>query len=307
MLYPRELDTSNTAHRFHPTRPAPSPPQHPHHNRASSGVVPPLLRSSSHEVASNSNMHSQTGVSMLKTTPAESLLRPQSVDGDADSQSFQANEDTVSRSFGLSGKSFKTCQRKALLVGDWACGKSSLLSVLTKGTFPEYHFDDEIFQTFVTNIEIDDTLTELALWDTPCEEGCDRLRPLAYPDAHVLLICFSIDNPDSLDHIYEQWFPEVLHFCAGISIALVGTKSDLRHDGATIAELHKSSQHLVTPEEAQHARIKIGAKAYMECSAKLNVGVAGVFEAATRCALQPKPVKAKRRKSLLRLLGMARE
>jgi hypothetical protein len=42
------------------------------------------------------------------------------------------------------------------------------------------------------------------LWDTSGIEDYDRLRPLSYPDAHVILICFAIDSPDSLDNVQEK-------------------------------------------------------------------------------------------------------
>lgn len=45
---------------------------------------------------------------------------------------------------------------------------------------------------------------ELAIWDTAGVEDYDRLRPLSYPDSHVVLICFDIGNPDSLDNILEK-------------------------------------------------------------------------------------------------------
>jgi GTPase SAR1 family protein len=32
----------------------------------------------------------------------------------------------------------------------------------------------------------------------------DRLRPLSYPDSHVILICFAVDSPDSLDNVQEK-------------------------------------------------------------------------------------------------------
>lgn len=43
---------------------------------------------------------------------------------------------------------------------------------------------------------------ELALWDTAGQEDYDRLRPLSYPDTDVILMCFSIDSPDSLGEIH---------------------------------------------------------------------------------------------------------
>ena len=33
----------------------------------------------------------------------------------------------------------------------------------------------------------------------------DRLRPLSYPDSDVIVMCFGIDNPDSLENIIEPY------------------------------------------------------------------------------------------------------
>lgn len=66
------------------------------------------------------------------------------------------------------------------------------------------------------------TQVELALWDTAGQEDYDRLRPLSYPDTDVILMCFSIDSPDSLENIPEKWTPEVKHFCPNVPIILVG-------------------------------------------------------------------------------------
>jgi Ras homolog gene family, member A len=137
---------------------------------------------------------------------------------------------------------------------------------------------------------------ELALWDTAGQEDYDRLRPLSYPDSHVILICFAIDSPDSLDNVQEKWISEVLHFCAGLPILLVGCKKDLRNDGRTIEELKRTGQAPVSFEEGLAVAQKIGAYKYLECSARTQEGVKEVFEHATRAALL---AKTKRKKQCL--------
>jgi len=154
------------------------------------------------------------------------------------------------------------------------------------------------FENYVADIEVDGKQVELALWDTAGQEDYDRLRPLSYPDTDVILMCFSIDSPDSLENIPEKWTPEVKHFCPNVPIILVGNKKDLRNDPSTIKELSKMKQEPVKPEEGRAMAEKINAFAYLECSAKSKEGVREVFETATRAALQVK----KKKKGRCRLL-----
>ncbi|CAN9361722.1 unnamed protein product [Alternaria alternata] len=152
-------------------------------------------------------------------------------------------------------------RRKLVIVGDGACGKTCLLM----STCPP---------------------TSSSPFGIPLARKITTVSaPLSYPDSHVILICFAIDSPDSLDNVQEKWISEVLHFCQGLPIILVGCKKDLRFDQKTIEELHKTSQKPVTPEQAEDVRKKIGAQKYLECSAKTNEGVREVFEHATRAAL----------------------
>jgi len=51
---------------------------------------------------------------------------------------------------------------------------------------------------------VDGKSVQLALWDTAGQEDYERLRPLAYSKAHVILIGFSIDTPDSLDNVKHK-------------------------------------------------------------------------------------------------------
>ncbi|KAL6459025.1 hypothetical protein MHYP_G00324970, partial [Metynnis hypsauchen] len=189
-------------------------------------------------------------------------------------------------------------RKKLVIVGDGACGKTCLLIVFSKDQFPEVYVPT-VFENYIADIEVDGKQVELALWDTAGQEDYDRLRPLSYPDTDVILMCFSIDSPDSLENIPEKWTPEVKHFCPNVPIILVGNKKDLRNDEHTRRELAKMKQEPVKPEEGRDMANRISAFGYLECSAKTKEGVREVFEMATRAALQVR--KRKKRSGCLLL------
>ncbi|KAK0402352.1 hypothetical protein QR680_016286 [Steinernema hermaphroditum] len=184
-------------------------------------------------------------------------------------------------------------RKKLVIVGDGACGKTCLLIVFSKDQFPDLYVPT-VFENYVADIEVDGKQVELALWDTAGQEDYDRLRPLSYPDTDVILMCFSIDSPDSLENIPEKWTPEVRHFCANVPIILVGNKKDLRNDPQTIRELAKMKQEPVRPEQGRAVAEQIGAFDYIECSAKTKDGIREVFEKATQAALMQKRKKSKK-------------
>ena len=68
-------------------------------------------------------------------------------------------------------------------------------------------------------------------------------------------------------------------------IVLVGNKKDLRKDKNVIDELAKRGQQPITVEDGHAMAQKIGAYAYLECSAKFNDGVKKVFDTATHVVM----------------------
>jgi len=63
-----------------------------------------------------------------------------------------------------------------------------------------------VFENYITHKPHPPTgkTVELALWDTAGQEEYDRLRPLSYPETDLLLVCFAIDCPNSLDNIMDK-------------------------------------------------------------------------------------------------------
>ncbi|KAL3311549.1 GTP-binding protein Rho1 [Cichlidogyrus casuarinus] len=151
----------------------------------------------------------------------------------------------------------KRIRRKLTVVGDGACGKTCLLISYTKGYFPEQYVPT-VFENYIADLVVDGQPVELGLWDTAGQEDYDRLRPLSYPNSDVVLICFSIDSPDSLLNVREKWLPEVKHFCPNVPIALVANKKDLRKDPYVINELRMRRQHPVCFEEGRQVAESIG-------------------------------------------------
>ncbi|KAI9446869.1 P-loop containing nucleoside triphosphate hydrolase protein [Lactarius indigo] len=177
-------------------------------------------------------------------------------------------------------------KRKIVVVGDGGCGKTCLLIVYAQNRFPEAYIPT-VFENYVTNRQFDGKIIEIALWDTAGQEEYDRLRPLSYPESHVILIVFSVDFPVSLANVQDKWYPEVAHFCEGTPLILVATKTDLRRDDNTRRMLGAQGQKPVTPEQGAEVAQEIGAK-YIECSAKTGSGVQEVFALALRESMKGK-------------------
>lgn len=72
---------------------------------------------------------------------------------------------------------------------------------------------------------------ELSLWDTAGQEEFDRLRSLSYDDTHAIMLCFSVDSPDSLENVESKWVGEIAENCPGVKLVLVALKCDLRAEG----------------------------------------------------------------------------
>jgi len=62
-------------------------------------------------------------------------------------------------------------------------------------------FTPTILEAYAVDVRLDGREVELVSWDTAGQEEYERLRPLTYPGSHVILICYSIDYPESLENV----------------------------------------------------------------------------------------------------------
>lgn len=114
-----------------------------------------------------------------------------------------------------------TIKLKVVVIGDIVCGKTCLLMVYCNNKFPPKYVP-KVFKNYVKELTVDEHDFELQICNTAGQEEYDRLRPLSYAKSDVILVCYSIDSPNSYENVRERWIPEVEHFCHAVPIVLVG-------------------------------------------------------------------------------------
>ncbi|GMM37257.1 hypothetical protein DASC09_045820 [Saccharomycopsis crataegensis] len=178
--------------------------------------------------------------------------------------------------------------KKIVVVGDGGVGKTCLLMSFAKSGFPA-HYIPTVFETHNKQIIIDNQPIDLELIDTAGQKELGELRPMAYPDSDIVLLCCSVDLPESLYNLQNIWFPEVLEHCGGgnadTKVVMVVNKTDLRTNEAILENLAITDQTPLTTSQCQRVAEAIGASTIVECSACRNTGIKSVFDTAVRISL----------------------
>ena len=93
-------------------------------------------------------------------------------------------------------------RRKCVIVGDAEVGKTELLTTFKNNEYPEMYLP--IWENYVVDIDVRGIPCELALIGTSGQEDYCRLRPHSYPDTDVIIMCFSIVDPNSFENVREK-------------------------------------------------------------------------------------------------------
>lgn len=113
----------------------------------------------------------------------------------------------------------------------------------------------------------------MTLFEPHGGEEFHRLRPLCYPNADIAVICFNVDEPQSLTNVTEKWIPEIRHICPRCPVILVACKIDLRDDPETLLKLEQRNEKPIRTKTGRKVALQIHADDYIECSAKTHEGV----------------------------------
>ena len=183
---------------------------------------------------------------------------------------------------------------KCVVVGDGAVGKTSLLVCYTTNKFPS-DYVPTVFDNYTGTVQYKGEPYTLGLFDTAGQEDYNRVRPLAYPQTDVFLVCFSIANPSSFENVSHQWIPEISQYGKNAPFILVGLQVDLRDNPKTIEKLSKNAKRPISYDRGLQLAKRHNAAKYVECSALKQTGVVDVFNEAVIAAMEPPPQKKQRK------------
>ncbi|XP_028651220.1 rho-related BTB domain-containing protein 1 isoform X1 [Erpetoichthys calabaricus] len=193
---------------------------------------------------------------------------------------------------------------KCVVVGDNAVGKTRLICaracnttltqyqllathVPTVWAIDQYRVCQEVLER--SRDVVDEVSVSLRLWDTFGDHHKDRR--FAYGRSDVVVLCFSIANPNSLNHVKTMWHQEIKHFCPRTPVILVGCQLDLRY--ADLEAVNRARRPLarpikpsdiLPPERGREVAKELGVP-YYETSVFDQFGIKDVFDNAIRAAL----------------------
>lgn len=90
----------------------------------------------------------------------------------------------------------------------------------------------------------------------------------------------------SYANVEAKWIPELAHEAPGKPWVLVGTKIDLRDDPQANARLQSEGRRMISYDEGVALAQRLGARAYLECSALTQEGLKNCFDSAINVGLQ---------------------
>ena len=112
------------------------------------------------------------------------------------------------------------------MIGESGVGKTAIMKQYVNGEFSQFYKSTVGADFFTKDLEIDDKIYTLQLWDTAGHERFRNITTSYYRGAHCIIIVYDITNLETFDHVPE-WYQNVQKYARShTQVLLVGTKSD---------------------------------------------------------------------------------
>ncbi|CAL6066521.1 Rac/Rho-like_protein [Hexamita inflata] len=117
---------------------------------------------------------------------------------------------------------------KCVIVGDNQVGKTCLSSIICEKQFPQEYIPT-VLDNYTINYTHNTKELNISIIDT-YDFGARVLRPLGNINASIYLICYAVDNIESLENIKTKWIDIIHQQSLNTPFLIVGLKSDLANN-----------------------------------------------------------------------------
>ncbi|KAH8806541.1 P-loop containing nucleoside triphosphate hydrolase protein [Flagelloscypha sp. PMI_526] len=172
-------------------------------------------------------------------------------------------------------------QIDCLVLGQLCAGKTSMIRRAVEGVFLE-DLEPAIDDSWRVQRIFDNDAFEIELTDTSQMYEYQSLLKSHYQRAKVLLVCFSLVDPESFEYIMQTVHPLLINAKPTTPIILVGTKSDLWKLEQEVEELRQNHYAPISTSQIEALAQELGAQSYSICSAKNGEGIEEVLTSIIR-------------------------
>eukprot|EP01084_Bolivina_argentea_P198848 340371_1 len=154
---------------------------------------------------------------------------------------------------------------KVILVGDSGTGKSCMLLRFSKDQFNDTFITTIGVDFGVKTLDIDDKIVKLQIWDTAGQERFRTITCSYYRGAQAVCLIFDITDRQSFENIRNWNYNVEQHSPDNCMKFVIGSKVDLE------------DERVVSIKEGDDLAMEIGAKKYIEVSAKSGQNINQLF------------------------------
>ena len=153
---------------------------------------------------------------------------------------------------------------KYIIVGDSSVGKSNLLMKFAHNKFTDEHQATIGVEFGAKNIEIEQQIYRVQIWDTAGQENFRSITKAYYKNSVCAMVVYDITNDNSFKHV-QNWIEDIRNQSSKtVLIILVGNKIDLE------------DKRVISYDEGNEIAMKNGI-IFGETSAKTGVGIEEIF------------------------------
>ncbi|GMH86751.1 hypothetical protein TrVE_jg11930 [Triparma verrucosa] len=171
---------------------------------------------------------------------------------------------------------------KILMLGDSGVGKTSLMSRWTEDTFNANLTGTLGVDFKMKQVTVDGNPVQVQVWDTAGQERFRKITTSYYKNANGIILVYDTCGRETFENI-SYWMQNIQeHSGAGIQVAVVGNKIDLREAAKTAPDSSDVDPGDIVERSEGEAILKSvndpqGTIGFYEASAKEKTGVDAAF------------------------------